>query len=108
LRITGTVAIARSLIRPSRSSDLRTWLSIFCEMPSMVRRNALKRIGSSRTRNRMSRLFVAGISSSAAPAASRWLRASGWWRPSLPLAYKADAEQGAPFLDLIRAERELN
>jgi hypothetical protein len=51
--VTGTVAIARRRIRPSRSRLLSTCDSIFCEMPSMVRRNWLKRVGCSRSSNRM-------------------------------------------------------
>jgi uncharacterized protein len=45
---------------------------------------------------------------SAAPAASRWRRASGWSRPLFPARSKAEAEKGAAFLDLLRQEKELN
>jgi hypothetical protein len=43
--VTGTVAIARRSTSPSRSRLLSTCASIFCEIPSIARRNALKRIG---------------------------------------------------------------
>jgi len=46
--------MTRRLISPSRSRLFSTCDSIFCEMPSMARRSALKRIGSSRTNSRIS------------------------------------------------------